>query len=178
MVIKKKISKTFAAKLTGVNGEEEEGRQFSFAEGEDQQSDDASLESQKQTLAVGTEGEVVAEAVDPAEGDGNQLQEDAHETDSFRTPTAHDLEDLRHFDQATPDYDAKTQGFRDSRLETDCIRKVEVDNQGFKACRGHETQVEYQITQFFYDIHPTTPLYLQQYNSSVCFHSITCVSNK
>ena len=132
---------------------------FPFGEGEHQKSDNTSLNSQEETLPVGTEREVVTEAVDATEGDGNQLEENAHETDSLRTPASHDLEDLRHFDQATPDYDAKTQGFRDSRLEADCIRNVEVENQGFEACRGHETQVEYHVTQFFNDIHPTTSFF-------------------
>ena len=142
--------------LTGVQREEEEGGELPLREGEDQEADNTSLESQEETLSVGAEREVVTEPVHATEGDGNQLQEDAHEADSLRTPASNDLEDLRHFDQATPDNDAEAQSFRDGGLDAVCIRDVEIDNDGLEAVRGHQSQIEYQVTQLANDIHPKT----------------------
>ena len=53
------------------------------------------LNGEEDGLPVGAERESAAIAVDPAEGDGQQLQEHGEEADPLRTPTKHDFQHLR-----------------------------------------------------------------------------------
>ena len=83
--------------LTGVEGTKDECLELSSWEWEDEQSDETSLDGKEDALTVGAEGEVAAEAVGAGEGDGNQLQEHTRETDSFRTSTGSNLENLQKY---------------------------------------------------------------------------------
>ena len=95
------ILKQFSKKyLTWEECTEHKSLELSSGEWENQQGNEASLDSEEDALTVATEGEVVPEAVGATEGDRDQLQEDTGEADTLSTATGRDLEDLGQLDQA------------------------------------------------------------------------------
>lgn len=108
----------------GEGGDEQGGGARAAAVVEDEDGDDDVLAEDEGGLAVGAEGEAVAEVVGERDEVRGGLEQVGEEADTLGGPGPRELQDLRHLDDRRRPDDADAQRLRHSELEARLVRRV------------------------------------------------------
>lgn len=127
---------------TGERGNEGGSESGATAEVEDKDADDDILTEDQGGLAVGAEGELIAEVV----GEGDEVragfEEIGQEGDTFGRLGADKLEDLRHLDDGGGGDDADAEALADGELEAVLVVEGHVKEQGLVAVLADDGDAE------------------------------------